>query len=280
MENMPRQGDRELYHYTKFESFENIMKDLTLLPSSFEKLNDMNEGNVHNLDLNRNFKVMSETEKFKNEHCHILCFSQNYDVQGCEIEGTNHPAMWAHYADNSNGVCLVINKDAFIKANKDILSHHFYKFEDVEYSFFNSPYDKNINYEATSPHEFIMDNWKFLFYQKHQDWENEKEHRLFIMDYDGKFSIKDCVEKIVLGRKVFRNHNRIKEVLDMIVNPDFSCYRNFIPHSFYTTCYGLDGYSTFSIALQIETIIRENIYNPNYANYKKWLEEEQGYCCL
>ena len=168
----------------------------------------------------------------------------------------------------------------YLNENIGILSRYFNKFENVEYSFFNSPFDKNINYNAKTPQEFIKDNWKFLFYQKHKDWENENEHRLFIMGYDGKFSIEDCVMDIILGRKIFENESRIKEVLDMIVNPNFACYRKFIPRSFYTTCYGLDGYSTFSIALQIETIIRGNIYNPNYANYKKWLEEEQGYCCL
>ena len=42
---LPRKGDGALFHYTKFEKFKLIMKDLTLLPSSFERLNDMNEGN-------------------------------------------------------------------------------------------------------------------------------------------------------------------------------------------------------------------------------------------
>lgn len=63
-DDLPRKGDEMLYHYTQFESFKNIMKDLTLKPSSFKNLNDMNEGNVYNLDLNRNFKVMYETEKY------------------------------------------------------------------------------------------------------------------------------------------------------------------------------------------------------------------------
>lgn len=275
-DDLPCRENREVYHYTKFESFKEILKDLTLKPSSFDKLNDMNEGNVYNLDLNRNFKVMYETEKYIKERCHILCFTQNYDVLGCEFEGANHPAMWAHYAENSNGVCIVIDKDAFLNENIGILSRYFYKFENVEYSFFNSPFDKNINYNAKTPQEFIKDNWRFLFYQKHKDWESENEHRLFIMGYDGKFSIEDCVMDIILGRKIFENESRIKEVLDMIVNPNFACYRKFIPRSFFTTCYGLDGYNTFSIALWIECIINANISDTNYANYKKWLEE-QGY---
>ena len=47
--------------------------------------------------------------------------------------------MWAHYAENSNGVCIVIDKETFIKKNKAILGSHFYKFEDIEYRLFNTP---------------------------------------------------------------------------------------------------------------------------------------------
>ena len=46
MKNYLIKVDGVLFHYTKFEKFKLIMEDLTLLPSSFERLNDMNEGNV------------------------------------------------------------------------------------------------------------------------------------------------------------------------------------------------------------------------------------------
>lgn len=88
---------------------------MALQPSSFGKLNDINEDNVSNMNMNKNFLVMYNAEKYINEHCHILSFSQNYDEYGYCQEGTNHPAMWAHYADDSKGVCIVIDKEAFIR---------------------------------------------------------------------------------------------------------------------------------------------------------------------
>lgn len=185
------------------------MEDLTLLPSSFERLNDMNEGNVHNMNLNRNFMVMYNTDKYIKEKCRILCFSQNYDINVFGQEGTNHPAMWAHYADNSNGVCIVIDKETFIAKNKDILENHFYKFEDVEYNIFNTPDDEKIDFKAETEQEFIKKNWKPLSFLKHKDWENEDEHRLFIMDYDGKLSIDGCIKYIVLGRKLYLDDIKI-----------------------------------------------------------------------
>ncbi|GAB6983197.1 DUF2971 domain-containing protein [Prevotella dentasini] len=275
-EEFPHKSDGALFHYTSLYSFKKIMEDLTLKPSSFARLNDMNEGNVNNMCMDNNIMVMVTTERYINEKCHIISFSQNYDIQGYEFEGSNHPAMWTHYADNSNGVCIVIDKEAFIANNKDILSRHFYKFEDVEYSLFNTPDDKDINYEAETPEEFIRNNWKKLFFLKHKDWANEDEHRLFIMDYNGKFSIDGCIKYVVLGRKIFLDDTRIREILDIIVNPKSVCYHKFVPYSFATTCYNTDGYDTFGIAFKIYETIRKYNSNPLYADYEKWLIKEQS----
>lgn len=276
-EELPHKGDGALFHYTNLESFKKILEDLTLLPSSFERLNDMNEGNVHNMNLSRNFTVMYNADKYIKENCHIICFSQNYDIKGFGQEGTNHPAMWAHYADNSNGVCIVIDKEAFISKNKDIFENHFYKFEDVEYNLFNTPNDEKIDYEAKTPEEFIMKNWQDLFFLKHKDWENEDEHRLFIIDYDGKLSIDGCIKYIVLGRKLFLDNIRIKGLLDIIVNPSSICYHKFIPHSFASMRYNTHGYDTMDIASKILSVVKSNITDPLYKNYVEWLNTEQGY---
>lgn len=277
-EELPYRGDGALFHFTKFESFLKILEDMTLLPSSFGNLNDMNEGNVNNMNMNNNFLVMYNAEKYIKDRCRILSFSQNYDIGGFGQEGTNHPAMWAHYAENSNGVCIVLDKDAFVKKNKEVLGKHFYKFEDIVYDIFNTPNDEVINYKANTPEEFIMNNWKALFFMKHKDWENEDEHRLFIMDYNGKLSIDGCIKYIVLGRKVFLDASRIKLIMDMVVDPKFICYHKFIPHSFATMCYNYHGYSTMEIAYKIEMIVRENLLDHRYTDYERWLKEEQGYC--
>ena len=87
-----------------------------------------------------------------------------------------------------------------------------------------------------------------LFFLKHNDWKNEDEHRLFIMDHDGKLSIDSCIKYIVLGRKVFMDDSRIKTIMDRVVDPTSGCYRRFVPHSFATMCYDNHGYSTVEIA--------------------------------
>ena len=274
---LPHRGDGALFHFTKSDSFIKILEDMMLLPSSFGKLNDMNEGNVSNMNMNENFMVMYNAEKYIKERCHILSFSQNYDICGFGHEGTNHPAMWAHYAENSNGVCIVIDKDTFIRNNQAVFDSYFYKFEDVEYSIFNTPKDDGIDYSAKEPKQFIKDNWKSLFFMKHKDWENEDEHRLFIMDYDGKLSIDGCIKYVTLGRKLFLDKVKIKEIMDKVVNPAYACYHKFVPHSFATTCYNTHGYFTFEIASNILQVVESNLSDECYADYYRWLHEEQGY---
>ena len=272
---IPRRGDGALFHYTRLEKLLEILKDLSLQPSSFEKLNDLNEGKVSNINMDENFLVMYGAEKYINEKCHILCFSQNYNIKIHGIcirqEGTNHPAMWAHYADNSNGVCIVIDKKAFVKKNKSILNSYFHKFKNVKYSYFNTPNDNYINKRATTAQDFIKDNWEALFFLKHKDWEEEDEHRLFIMDYDGKLSIDGCIKYIVLGWNLCSDEKRVKMILDRIVDPNSVCYQKFIPHSFATSNYYNSGYETHEIAYHIASIVRKNISDERYANYREWL---------
>lgn len=77
----------------------------------------------------------------------------------------------------------------------------------------------------------------------------------------------------------------LKELNQIIyedVKREFDCIADIIPTSGQLKWYLLckkKHIRISNIGRRI-TIIRGNIYNPNYANYKKWLEEEQGYCCL
>ena len=253
------------------------MNDLSLLPSSFGNLNDLNEANVNNMNMTENFMVMYDAEKYIKERCHLLCFSQNYEINGIGQEGSNHPAMWAHYAENSDGVCIVIDKEKFIKTNRQILDTHYYQFEDVSYSIINTLDDEEIDYKVETPEEFIKNNWKGLFFLKHKDWENEDEHRLLIMDYEGKFSIDGCIKYIVLGRKVFLDNTKMKSIIDMVVDPSHPCYHRFIPHSFATVSYNTSGYFTHEISGHIMQIVMANSDNELYAEYRRWLNDEMGY---
>lgn len=277
--NFPHPDDGSLFHFTSADSFFKIIENLNFKVSPFKNLNDLNEGNVHNMVLANNFDVMNKAHKYIQDRCYTLCFSQNYFIGNYCEQGSNHPAMWAHYANNSSGVCIVIDRERFIKKNNDILKDYFYKFEKVDYKCRNTPNNSCIKYKVKNEFEFIKSNYKHLFFTKNIDWEHEDEYRLFIMGWDEniKLDIDGCIKYIVLGNKFFRDDLQIKKLLDKIVTPEYSCYKKFIPHSFATSSYYSYGYYTFEISYKIFDIINSNIKDQRYFNYKKWLIEECGY---
>ena len=275
---LPEGGDGALFHYTSAENFFKILEDMTLKTSSFKRLNDLNEGNVHNLDMNKNFMLMYDAEKYIQECCSIISFSQNYSYKGYVQKGTNHPGMWAHYANNSDGVCIVIDKEAFIERNKDIFDKHFYCFDDVEYSFFNAPDGDAIKTDMRTVEEFILQNCKNLFFLKHMDWECEGEHRLFMSGYTGKFTIIGCIKFVALGEKFWKNNERIKRLVDMLITPQYQCYRQFVPHSFAMVNYNRTGYFTHDCAFKIVSCLQFHAKEPNpYKDCLEWLNKDQGY---
>ena len=69
---LPFRGDGALFHFTSWENFQLIMNDLSLLPSSFGNLNDLNEANINNMNMNENFMVMYDAEKYIKERCRLL----------------------------------------------------------------------------------------------------------------------------------------------------------------------------------------------------------------
>ena len=97
-----------------------------------------------------------------------------------EEEGSNHPALWAHHADDSNGVCIVLDKETLLEINKQQLSVLFYKIESVEYSIHCAPDDEIMKKIYSDVKDFVRSNYKELFFKKHTDWSYEREERLFV----------------------------------------------------------------------------------------------------
>ena len=64
-------------------------------------------------------EITNAFKKYLSKYCKHLCFSSDYvlPINGTDfyISGYNHPYMWAHYANRSTGVCLVLDKEKFIK---------------------------------------------------------------------------------------------------------------------------------------------------------------------
>ena len=133
-----------LYHFTSSENLIRILETMSLKLSDFKKLNDLNENNIpHYYFING--RGLAQTKNYIKNHCKILCFSQDYLYKHRLLRGTNHPRMWAQYAQNSTGACIIINENLFLKQNENILKTTFYKIENIEYT------DKLYNISKPNP---------------------------------------------------------------------------------------------------------------------------------
>lgn len=223
---LPSINDSYLYHFTTADSLFKILKNMTLLMSSFNDLNDLNEKEVNFIW--QNWRKGLEVKKYIVEHCQLISFSKNFlnSRSLCDC-GCNHPRMWAQYANNNKGCCIVINEKKLLKINKDILRWVFFDIEDVAYT--SNLYNSEPK-DVISPEAYVQKNYKGLFFEKQNDWKQEDERRFFCIDGPKFLSIKNCIEFICLGYKFTdENYNRLIDVLSLSVDKDYVPLK---PHDF------------------------------------------------
>lgn len=224
--SLPSLDDKFLYHFTSAESLIKILENMALKMSSFENLNDLNEKEVNFIF--QDWQKGLQIKKYISEQCRVISFTQNFQKKDmfCEC-GCNHPRLWAQYADKNKGACVVINEEKFIENNKSILNEIFWKIENVKYK----PYIYNENpTDSPNPKEFLENNYDRIFFEKHFDWEQEDERRLFCIDGPKFLSIDNCIEFICLGNKFESNYyNQLVDVLISSIDNDFTKLR---PHDF------------------------------------------------
>lgn len=205
---MQASEEKLLYHFTKAESLFKVIENMTLKFSTFNNLNDLNEKEL-NFGFFDSFLPL-QIERYIVENCKLISFTRDYNRFG-ENKGINHPRMWAQYAGNNTGACIVINEKKFKEINSEILKKAFCKMENVKYKdfIFNGEYEDDVE-----PKNFIKKEYKKLFFLKHVDWKNENERRLFYIGDENFISINNCIEYICLGNR-FQLYN---ELIDAVIN--------------------------------------------------------------
>lgn len=223
---LPSLDDKFLYHFTRAKSLIKILENMALKMSSFENLNDLNEKEVNFIlhDWRNELKIA----KYITKYCHLISFTQNYITEKSHCEcGCNHPRMWAQYADNNKGACIVINEEKFIELNRPILNTIFWKIENVKYKSYISNED---SIESSDPKVFLEKNYKKIFFEKHNDWIQEDERRLFCIGEPQVFSIDNCIEFICLGNK-FESKD-YSELVDILIASIEKKFTKLHPHDF------------------------------------------------
>ena len=271
---MQSPDDGALFHYTKLDSFLKIVETMTLRSSPLCKMNDLNEANLNSLDWNADFMMMFTAEKYVKEQCSVICFTKNYMTGPICEEGSNHPALWAHYAEDSNGVCIVLDKESLLELNKKKLSNLFYKMESVDYNIHCAPDDTIMKKRYSDIQDFVRTNYKEFFFKKHTDWAYEGEERFFVEAPEVFLDIKGAIKYIILGGRLKNKDESLYKIIEQMITPGTLSYKYFHLHSFAEMLPTINGYLTVDaspvIYMQLQKMAKERSLA---VDWLKWHEE-------
>lgn len=268
----PSKDDGALFHYTKFDKLLAILESMTLRSAPLALMNDLNEGRVNELDWGGDADKMLEVEHYIQNKCSIICFAKNYQVNSNCEEGSNHPAMWAHYADDSSGACIVLDKETLLEINKDKLKNVFYKFDSVSYEIISAPDVEDVDaQEDLSISAFVQKNYHELFFKKHTDWSYETEERFLVESPQIELNIRGAIKYIVLGGRLKRDRQKMRELVSRLITPGTSIYKYLKPRSFAQISTSISGYFTESAESGIADLIYSVSQEPTLVReYLDW----------
>lgn len=224
-----------IYHYTKgTTALDHILKNRTFRFGKYNNTNDPKETKNWEFDLGTNehrnlgkyntrelSKWLSAELKCKTK---LACFSMDSGpLTGNHIEdifkrGFCKPRMWAQYAENHTGVCLVFDHQKLSKLiNSAFAASNFIISKPVNYinrkviRKLDDPDDQqyviNVDYlEAIGQKGYaeahLKTHYKRLFFEKMTDWKDEAEWRDVIFtttEEDLYLDIKDSLAGIIFG---------------------------------------------------------------------------------
>lgn len=166
-----------LYHYTTFNNAIKILQSHTLLFGRLKDMNDINElyrplafeYHPDNHGNKEEFEKMSQ-DFFKYQQISLT-------MDGARF-GFDIPAMWGHYADKGNGVCLVFDRSKLLNIIDGDRSRRFI-YGKVKYT---KDYSPVVIYRTNNGSivRFSKKEEKDFFYHKTKDWQYEQEFRILI----------------------------------------------------------------------------------------------------
>ena len=211
----PMTGDDSfLYHYTSLSSACKILESNSLKLSNLTSTNDPLEflspenfgfSYCGDIDYKKVFYELRLSGQKRRNNVRMLCFckdlfctseewknEKNQDfADNLLLKGWARSRMWAQYADNHSGVCLVFDKSEFQKAFKSLSNDDVEILSDraINYTNYLAELEtslEDINSGARVIYDYSNfyleeDKKKFLF-QKCQDYRDENEYRFCLIN--------------------------------------------------------------------------------------------------
>lgn len=212
-ENM--QGDETLlYHYTSLLSACKILESGKLRLSTLTNTNDPLEFvSVENygfsawgdIDWRKIFNELKVSGQNRKNFVRMLCFSKDFFrtsddwkndknqdfADNLLFKGWARNRMWAQYADNHSGVCLVFDRGEFQKYFNSLASKDIEVLPDREIDYTNylnelesSMSDINTSRPTLDDYSdfYLEDDKKKYLFQKCQDYRDESEYRFCLIN--------------------------------------------------------------------------------------------------
>jgi len=215
--------EQYLYHYTTLETaIEKILYSGQLRLGPFAQTNDPRESQnweIHSTESMRNDPSFDQLMKLINEdrlkRCKVLCLTRD-DMEhrrlGFGRRGFARARMWAQYAGNHRGICLIFDAaklDAIINrtlGDKGKIYKGIVEYTDsisgvTEASTFSLEGDCEAKIE-TIVKKHIDQYANTMFFNKNRDWKDETEYRYVFYSDDSQYQfikIANVLKGLVLG---------------------------------------------------------------------------------
>jgi len=193
--------ETSLYHFTnKDAAIEHI---LSMNRLRFSRLTDSHDPYEYKRP-NMLAQNRDEIYNFVQNNSKIICFSKK-----SENKHVSHSRMWSQYASGHSGVCLVFNRDAIQEAMAEQFNDCKWFMDDVKYK--DIPYkSRSFCFGDRSPNkaaefnvaEFVERHHQDFFFLKNEDYRDEREVRLLLLDKDNSvryLDITNSLDAVVLG---------------------------------------------------------------------------------
>lgn len=217
-------SEKFLYHYTNVTKVIKILNSKKLI---FSPLTFMNDTSEYKARITVDRKTINDSNKkeayedleyvlnYCNQHAkdiRLLCFSQDVTFQQYDHSNIPHwddyerffdlkgrgcalPRMWAQYASNNEGVCLIFDKNKLLEAvNKvtDYSKADSVIYEDYFYSYQLSVEDlRSLKTKIKQDSKGVLpianlfkteaEFIKYNYFVKLKDWQNENEYRILAL---------------------------------------------------------------------------------------------------
>lgn len=189
-----------LYHYTKLNTVKTILSNdcFKLFYQSFLHANDPKETKYWQFNTGGDQQTRFEKLLHERHICDTIkshFASASFSLDDQDRQGAYKPRMWAQYADNHRGVCLVFDRDRLIgNINKKIKSHEQVYSDCIHYMDLSSSKYKPdeldditmsdiVNERAERIEGEIFSSIQFrvpYLFRKDIDWRDENEYRIIV----------------------------------------------------------------------------------------------------